>query len=317
MLENYITPSKDTPSRSGLYANQLPGVTLNLLDDLTKDEQEDWEEFWSDIYDRSCVNFAGDVQAKLADKFHIDLKLLSRETSSFKEDVNVNSGLAGIKLEYNLPKYGRLNIITIEVTSESEVEDVPIYFYDTDGDGKLLHTETVDIVSGLNTIHIDESFDVDKLFIAFDSSSVSPGLSFRETKNRYFSNCHYFHFSDLSCLFPCHSGSNGSVTQVNGGGINVIYNATCSIEKLIEDNINIFRESFWYRIGLELMRERVFSDRFNRWTTMSAEDAAEKQKTYMDECDRKLNNAVQSLRIKSDPVCFMCKSTVSSTYITP
>src|SRR5689334_9225772 len=50
MLEGYITPSKETPSRSGLYANLLPGVTLQLLDDLTKDEEEDFEEFWLDIY---------------------------------------------------------------------------------------------------------------------------------------------------------------------------------------------------------------------------------------------------------------------------
>ena len=37
---NYITPSNDTPSKSGLYANGLPGVTLNLLDELTKDKKK-------------------------------------------------------------------------------------------------------------------------------------------------------------------------------------------------------------------------------------------------------------------------------------
>src|SRR5690606_12274708 len=117
--------------------------------------------------------------------------------------------------------------------------------------------------------------------------------------------------------FPCYNNSKGSFTQVNGGGINVIYNATCSISKFVEDNINIFKESFWYRIGLELIRERIFSDRFTRWTTLTPEDAAGKESAYAKECDLKLSNAIRSLRLSEDPVCFSCKSTVYSSYITP
>ena len=314
MLELYITHSKSIPSRSGLYANGLPGVTLNLLDDLTKDEQEDYEEFWDDIYQRSITNFISDVQAKLADKFFIDLKLVSRETSEFKADINANSGLAGIKLTYYLPRYGRLNINTIEVFSESVQADKEIYFYDTDENGRLLHTETVDLVEGVNTIHVDEYFNVDKLFIAYDPTDIS----ILETKNRYFDKYRYISFSDLSCIYGCYGSSDhASVNQVNGGGINVIFNATCSIERFVEQNINIFKDAFWYRIGLELIRERIFSDRFNRWTTMTAEDAESKQASYASECEIKLNNSVRSLRMTDDPICFACKSPVTSNYVLP
>lgn len=313
MLADYITPSKDTPSRSGLYANQLPGVTLNLLDDLTKDEQEDFEEFWSDIYARSIVNFVGDVQSKLTDKFNVDLKLLSRETSSFKDDVNESAGIAGIKLEYTLPKYGRIHVVTIEVFSQSVVTDVDFVFYDTNDEGRVLYTKTVDLAEGLNTINIDRDFDVDKLFIGYETA----GVSLLQTKNRYFDNCYYFEFSDLSCVFPCYGNSRGVVSHVNGGGINVIYNVYCSINKLVEDNINLFKEAFWYRIGLELIRERIFSDRFNRFTTMTPEDAERKENAYTCECELKLSNAIRSLRLTEDPTCFVCKSLVYSSYITP
>lgn len=312
MLELYITHSKSIPSRSGLYANGLPGVTLSLLDDLTKDEQEDYEEFWDDIYQRSITNFISDVQAKLADKFFVDLKLVSRETSAFKDDLNVNSGLAGIKLTYYLPRYGRLNINTIQVFSDSEQADKEIYFYDTDENGTLLYTQIVDLEEGLNTIHVDEYFSVDKLFIAFETSEIS----IRETKNRYFDQYRYISFSDLSCIYGCYrSRDKASIDQVNGGGINVIFNAICSIDRFVEQNINIFKDAFWYRIGLELLRERIFSDRFNRWTTMTAEDAESKQASYASECEIKLNNAVRSLRMNEDPVCFACKSPVTSVYI--
>jgi hypothetical protein len=316
MLTSYITASKDTPSRSGLYANQLPGVTLNLLDDLTKDEQEDWEEFWDDIYARSIVNFVGDVQGKLADKFNIDLTLLAKETSTFKDDLNTNSGIAGVKLEYDLPKYGVLHVVSIEVFADAAQVNTPdnkITFYDTDENGRVLYEKETDLTEGLNTINIDQDFHVDKLFIAFDTSE----FSIRETKNKYYDNCHYYSYSDTSCLFPCYGHSKGGVTHVNGGGINVIYNAHCSISKFVEDNINTFKEAFWYRIGLELIRERIFSDRFNRWTTMQPEDAESKQAAYVAEVELKLNNSIRSLRLNEDPVCFSCKSTVFASYQTP
>jgi hypothetical protein len=313
MLELYITASKDTPSRSGLYANQLPGVTLNLLDDLTKDEQEDWEEFWEDIYERSIVNFVGDVQGKLADKFYVDLVLLSKETSSFKDDLNAETGDAGITLSFVLPKYGVLHVSQIEVYADYGQTSKTFTFYENDADGRVLLTKTVDLTVGLNTINVDTDFSVDKLFIGFDPTAAS----IRQTKNRYFDNTFYNEFSDTSCLFPCYNNQGASFTQVNGGGINAIYTATCSISKYVEDNIKVFRESFWYRIGLELLRERIFSDRFNRWTTLTTEDAESKQAIYAKECELKLNNAIRSLRLTEDPVCFSCKSTVHSSYITP
>jgi hypothetical protein len=312
MFTDYITASKDTPSRSGLYANGLPGVTLNLLDDLTKDEQEDFEEFWEDIYNRTIINFVGDVQGKLADKFLIDLKLLSKETSSFKEDNNSGVGIAGIKLEYGLPKYGVLHVLTIEVYSDSEQSGKTFTFYDTNSDGRVLYTKEADLVEGINIIHIDQDFSVNKLFIGYDLEEIT----IRQTRNRYFDNGYYFSFNEIACSFPCYNNSQGSVTQIEGGGINVIYNATCSIRKFVEDNLNIFKEAFWYRIGLELIRERIFSDRFNRWTTMQPEDAEKKESAYAKECELKLSNAIRSLRMTEDPICFVCKSTVSATYIT-
>jgi len=306
MLEEYITPSEATPSRSGLYANQLPGVTLQLLDDLTKDEQEDFQEFWNDLYARTILNFTDEVQAKLADKFHIDLELVSRETSKFLTTSN-SGGFSGVKLEYTLPKYGKVHVLTVEVYANDDIEDAEIKFFDTDSGGALILTKTVDLEAGLNTINVDTDFSVDKLFIGYDADT----FDLRGSENKFFGT--YNSWSKLSCTFPCCFGnSQGSATQINGGGINAIYNVHCSIEKVIEQNINIFKNALWYRIGLELMRERILSDRFNRWTTLTTERATELQGIYITECEIKLSNSVRNLRMREDPVCFNCKSSVYS-----
>lgn len=310
MLEGYITPSKDTPSRSGLYANGLPGVTLQLFDDLTKDEQEDWEEFWNDIYQRAIINFINDIQAKLSDKFLVDLKLVSRETSKFETELNTSGEISGVKIHYRLPRYGKTQIISLEVYSYGDQPGFEISFYNKDEFGKLLKTETVDLVDGVNTINIDTYFSVDEIFISYDSSI----FDLYQTSNKYYDD--YLIYDTLNCSFPCYSGS-GSVTQVNGGGFNVVFNSVCSIDKVIEQNINIFKDALWYKIGQELVFERIHSDRFNRWTTLTEERAKKLADDYDYWVELKENNSVKSLRMKEDPICFTCKSIVSQTYQLP
>jgi len=311
MLEGYITPSKDTPSRSGLYWNGLPGVTLDLLSSLTKDEQEDWEEFAEDFYQRTIVNFVSDVQAKLTDKFFFDLKLVSRETSKFSGEINSSGLESGIKIHYRLPKYGKTQVVSIEVFADSDQAGFEISFKDKDENGKLLLTKSIDLVEGLNVVNIDTYFAVDELFISYDASL----FSIESTTTKYYDD--YFAFDDLSCSFPCYGSSRGSVNHVNGGGLNVIFNSICSIDKVVEQNINIFKDAFWYRIGLELLHERVHSDRFTRWTTLDADRAKVLIEDYEFWCDQKLTNSIKSLRMKEDPICFACKPTVVHSYQLP
>lgn len=309
MLEGYITPSKDTPSRSGLYANQLPGVTLRLFDDLTKDEQEDWEEFWEDIYQRAVINFISDIQALLADKFLVDLKLVSRETSKFENELNTSGEISGIKIHYRLPRYGKTQVVTLEVSSSSS-QQIEINFYDKDENGKLLKTVTESLEEGINIIHVDTYFTVDELFVSYDASETS----LHTTTARYYDD--YLIYETLSCSFPCYSGR-GSITHVNGGGINVIFNSVCSIEKVVEQNINIFKEAFWYKIGQELIFERIHSDRFNRFTTLEEDKIQKLAEDYDFWVTQKETNSIKSLRMREDPVCFTCKSIVSQTYQLP
>lgn len=310
---NYITPSIDTPSRSGLYANGLPGVTLNLLDELTKDEQADFEEFWDYIYNLAKVNFINDVQSRLSDKFHVDLKLVSRETSKFNSE-NTNSGLAGVTLEYSLPKYAKLQILSIGVDAFEAIASPEFTYtiYEDDANGRVLHTATEALEEGRNTIDVYQDFEADKIFVAYNASDYR----LKSTENKYYANCSYF--DKLSCTFPCYgSGYSASVSQVNGGGLNVKFVVYCSIEKFICENINLFKNAFWYRIGLDLMRERLLSDKFNRFTTLTEGRAEQLMELYNTEYLKHADNSVKNLRIQEDDICFECRSTVSATSLLP
>ena len=308
--DDYITIDRSTTSRSGLYATDLPGVEIALLEGLTKDDQEDYLELWENIYSRSWSNLVSDISKALQDKFHVDLKLIARETSKFSDDVNSNSGLAGIRIQFDLPKYARLHVLSVGVFSENSYPSpgITIQFFDTDENGELLHSVSDSILEGRNTINIDRDFEVENLFIAYDPTE----FELRQTENKYFPLSNWSYWDKISCMWPCTWGGQGEVRQINGGGLNVKYTIECSIEKFVCENLNFFKKAFWYRLGLELTIERRFGNRLNQFTTMTIERATELSDFFNAQYQQDLGNSINPHRIGEDPMCFNCKNVVSA-----
>lgn len=311
-FDDYIAIDRSLPSRTGLYATDLTGLDLLLFDSLTKDDQADYLVFYNRIYNRAWTNLVSDISKMLQDKFHVDYKLVSRETSVFVQD-NITSGLAGIILGFNLPKYARLHVISVGVNSNEDYvsPDFQVLFYDEDESGELLHEVSLSVTEGRNTINVDSDFEVDKLFIAYDADLYV----LKGTENKYYNGNTYW--DKLACTFPCADGNyQGSVRQINGGGLNIKYNITCSIDKFVCDNINIFKTSLWWRIGLETAVERRFGNKVNQFTMMKIEDAENLQNFYNTQYQQELSNSIKSQNIYEDDVCFACKNTIySKTYL--
>lgn len=308
-FSDYITIDRTTPSKSGLYVVDLPGVTVAQLDGLTKDEQDDFEGLFDNIYTNAQINLKIDVQKKLANRFHIDRKLVSRETSDYLTDLNTNSGLAGVKISVNLPKYARLQILSIGVKSNQAYNspEPAFYVYKEDEDGELLSTISSELTEGRNTIQVYQDFEEDDIFVAYN-----PELwDLYQTENKYYTNTTYFQ-KDISCTFPCYWGEPGFVQQVNGGGLNVKFIVYCSMEKFLCENLPLFQYALWYRIGVDLMKERIVSDRVNRFTVISEERATELMGVFNEEYANAVEAATMNIRMTEDPICFMCKSTITA-----
>lgn len=313
--DGFIEIDRSITSRSGLYGTDLPGVEISMLEGFTKEDQEDYLELHDMILHRAWTNMVSDISIALQNKFLVDTKILSRETSKFQDTYNTGSSLAGIKFEFDLPRYGRIHVLSVEFFAETAVEspDANIYFYDTDEDGELLYTASPDIVEGRNTIYIDRDFEVDKLFVAYDRAL----LSSKKTENKYY-RTFYNHFDKVSCIFPCAGiGNQGSVTQVKDGGLNVKFAVVCSVDKFVCDNLNLFKTAFWYRYGVELMDEALLGNKLNRFTTMTAERALDRSGYFGGKYTANIGEAIKSHNIHEDPICFRCKNLVMSKTIIP
>lgn len=309
---DYITINRTIPSRSGRYAEDLPGIDSAIWDALVKEGQAE-EDFWPMIYEKAWNNFVSDLEVLLQGKFYVDSKLVSRETSQFKSDVNMSADLAGVTIEFKLPRYARLHIVSVDVFSDQAYTspEALISVYDTDANGDLLSESSQDISEGRNTIFIDQDYEVNKVFVAFDPATYA----FRETENKKYGTP-YLYFGCDSCAFDC-GGYEGKIVQINGGGLNVKYNVVCSVEKFACENINLFKQAFFFRIGLELIVERMIGNRLNRFMTMTLERQEELFNFYNKNFTDNLERSVRSQNMREDPYCFSCKEIVSSKSQTP
>lgn len=312
---NYITISESSAeSRSGLYASDLPGIDMDLLDGIAR-TGDDGDDIWVTLYKRAQRNLISDVSKNIQDRFFMDLKLISRETSSYKDDYNTGSSLAGVTLEFNLPKYAKLHITSISVYSESAYSSAGIFkIYDTDENGELLDTITTAIAVGRNTVNVDEEYEVDKVFIAYDPATYS----FKQTENKYYAN-KYNHFDTVICD-QCFYGDpdfRGSVVQIQNGGVNIKYVVYCSMEKFVCENLILFKDALLYKIGQEITIERRLGERLNQYTVMSQERWNELEAFYKAQYEQNVMNAVRSQNIYEDDVCFACKNTVYTDTLLP
>ncbi len=250
-----------------------------------------------------------DTDAMLQEKFFVTSKLISRETSKFLDDTNSNTGLAGVRIQFDLPRYARLHVVSVDVIAKQGYASpgISLQFYDDDENGELIYETTDQSISqaGKETIFVDKDFDNCKLFIAYD-----PALyELRQTENKHY-NGYLSKFSQMECYYPCFGGM-AYVRQVNGGGLNVVYNVYCSAEKFVCQNINLFRKTFWWKIGQELIVERRYGNRLNEFTTMTQERAEELTDFYQAQYQQSLKNSIDAHNINEDPICFECKGAVN------
>lgn len=315
-FDNYITLSESVlPSRSGRYATDLPGIDINMIDAIARDDSQDSDDIWPTIYKRAYRNLISDSSKNLAQKFYTDLKLISRETSSFKTDTNSNQGYAGITLEFKLPRYAKVHIISVGVNSLQNytTPGFELRFFENDQNGDELDSITEDVSIGKNTINIDQDFEVDKLFIAYNASTYS----LKQTENKFFATP-YNYFDTVTCDFCFWSDEwRGSVVQINGGGLNVKYLVYCSSEKFVCENIKLFEQALLYKIGHEITVERRLGERLNQFTIMTKERWDELEGFYKAQYEQDLMNTINQSNIPEDQVCYACKNTVMVESLLP
>lgn len=304
-FENYIALEQLSPEvipKSGLYINRLPGISVDMFSALADSDVVDGAEFWSNLYDRAVSNFVNSLSGMLSKQFEIEKVLESKPSGLFVKPFEANltdQDDAGVSLDFIHTKYSTTEIKSIKYYSltESSPSTSILLIIDAESE-ELLDFIEIDALPGLNKVDVNKSYDANKIRIVYDPFVITSYIT-------------------ADYKYDNHGTCNSSrITQHNGGGLVIEYITKCDIEKFICSRLSIFKNAFWYWLGVELMTERMLSENTNCFT-IDREKAKDLLSFYENEYLKQITPIIENLNVKDDMACFNCKNVYSKKIILP
>jgi len=275
----------DPSPTSGFYINDLPGVELMNIDQIANDEQINFQGVFDEVQKRAIRRLDTDIKAKFAERWQI--KTLTQSVQPIK-DVDTATTFApaaeyrGILKEFNNENanvvYSNLivhSVQTVQIYSQNTQADVPVKVFDADL-GDELFTTTANLVADTwVTVQVNQTFTARRIYICYDATNVtSYSLNYNLLEDN-FCNCSSRIRGATSDIPPA-----TYVIGQEGYGLTAEMSTICSYEGLVCNNKEAFTQSLLYLLGMELMTERIYSSRLNRWTTIDLKSAKELRKEF-------------------------------------
>jgi hypothetical protein len=296
---------------SGLYVNDLPGISLKQIVSLTNEEEKTYQELWDVIQRRAQNRFSLDVREKMSKEYKI---------KSINQGINVNGysagtgtlpnpALYGFTLEYDTMNTGYvpspLTYMHIQqIHFYSEITGIyGLQFYDIDAKKQITQVD-VTLNTGLNIIEINQTFtNVGRLFVGF---ALDGGLDYTSIKapSNYWTGC-------CGVLVRGASSTNGTSFSFTEElyGFSPIFTIGCSWDGLICQNKNVFSRAYWYLTGIEVLSEVIYSTKLNQFTTVNLQKANELRTEYQVEYMKALEQICSGMNLECD-CCLECSGSV-------
>jgi len=331
-LEDWIlvkTCATTTPD-SGVYLEDLYGVSLRQIDEIANEDQVNFTGVWADIQKRALNRFKTDVISGLKKRYL--LKTLTSNVSIGKNVLQTTetasaSEYRGLRIELNdenddyvYSNLHRIYIQNVQINLKSAV-NADIKFYDLDT-GTLLLTKTYTGVQGWQSINVNQYFDVRRLFVGYDAS-LADSIDTDINKIRSYSET-------ICCGLEIDGASSTQADPTtltlgnNTFGLIINCAAVCGYEALVCNNKDLFTQSLLYLLGIELMNERIYSDRLSRYTTIDLRQAELLRQEFMSRYkggqvdngtvilsfDGELPTALDGIQLNQNDCCIECNDTI-------
>ena len=309
-LEGYTNPE-------WTFINDLAGITTQKIEDISDDEDHyEVRLAWDDIYLRASRLLESDIRKKLK-KFFKNYTYQSNTITSYYRDEAVtipsNDFYTGWYFDTGY-EYKNLvinfNDFTIFLNTAGNF-DLKIFNLVT---GEEIYTETFEGIEGTNTFRLRQSFPLwkySKIFVAYNENQVST------IEGNYFESQGVGSNRQAKIATSASKVSSNLSTQTVETGLILNYNLECSIDQLVCNRIDLFKEAFLYKLGIEFCNELLFSSRINRWTLLDTDEAEKLKVNFLDEYNDQLTGIMDGLKIDDGGVCFECNKAVSYKYGTP
>lgn len=330
---------------SGLYINSLPGVSLKAIDKIANEEQVTFSGVWSDVQNRSLKKFESAITNYFAKKWQLRVIHESIQLpNSFLGTDAVNQltpaapGYRGITydLGFTASPMACIHIETLQIYLLAPQSTVTFKVWEVidNANANLLDTFTLTGgVAGWNTLKVNKDYNVWKIFVGYESTSID---SIWMPLNRAYdmfnqqsliqwptnSPCQAWLFGGATT--PPYTGGDvttndyGNLTELNNTyGLSGQIGTKCGFENIICAWKQKFATALWYAHGSELMIERMFSDRLNRYTTIDMERAQKLQKYFEQMAEKELATVMDGIDLVTWDCCLNCNAQVQLVHNLP
>ena len=309
----------DTTPESGLYVNDLSGVSLKLLANLAEEEQKDYSGIWTEIYNRTLHELESDVIIGSQKYFKTNLILENTNTGHYDDPhvtVTSSNELKGntIELDFNQSRYLSVYVNSVQLYLPTAVNS-SIYIYNL-LNGVLLDTIAFTGTVGINTIQINKTYKTygqdTQIFVCYDGNDTAS----IETSD--------FDGSDLAITRGAKIAVGTSVLNDNltfdgdSYGLVVNYNLRCDVSEFICTSKSLFKLPLLYKLGSNIFFEMLTSTRMNKYTiSKSRDDIKDLRDEYQEKYDNLMKSTLSNMRANEDRVCFNCNRQRNYKYNMP
>lgn len=326
-----------TTPASGEYINSLPGINTFMVGKIADREQVTYLEVWNDVQDRAIKKFATAVINTFKANKNLKIKTVtqtvdlgriiddtsplaaSAEYRGISIELTIQSNLAGLQSWLQV-----IYVQSIAIYSDGVHANFPIKVFDLDT-GATLETITEDLVAGWNSIRVASSYDAYRIFIAYDATAFeSVSLSIAPYVAGSCQNC----CDTVFGYGNCEASVNGAIapsiatpTIIEKGsdtyGLSAIFSIQCRYDWLVCSNIDLFTLAWQYCLGAEMMTERIFSDRINKYTTIDLERARELRTEFETGWKFELEKTIDGIDVSDSDCCIECVAPIQKPYVIP
>jgi hypothetical protein len=315
-------------SESGVYINILPGISTEMVQNITNEAQKTFLNVWDDVQERAYMRLREDVVNTLLTESKADFRNVIFETKKLlKAERNIVTVPAAPEYRgvyFSLPesRYSQFRSTDLYVYA-LQAATTTLKIFDLN-DGEELFSDEVEIVPGLNVIAINQVFELKyRLLEVFVCIDVSLFDTIETLAEYYYFDGHsdFGNGYNSSRVYSATLQTSDDALYDNlvfsGEGKGVVAGAqiSCSIDEFICKNKHNFQQSWLYLLGAELLDQKlnanIGSTKLNFFTVSNREQTTETRDIFQGKYYGNLKRELKGVPIDNEGVCFSCEDNLS------
>lgn len=316
--------------RSNFWINQMAGVSLKSLDNISNSEDRTFSATWDNIQERCTLLINEGILDRLNRRALMPIVKDQLQFGLQPQTLTMNSAsndYVGIKIYGIQDRYERVQLTQFTCYSDSTVTGAEFLIYDLNK-GLLIKTVTTDLIEGFNDVYLDLEIENNgnlypNYFLCYDNND----FQLNQTQASYQDDCSmqsngFVNGYSISCVGAINTGKQpnvkANITSVsNTWGIILDFNQKCSLEEFIAPIIDRFKLAWAYLLLSEIVQETKLSERFNIFTTQyTNEEFNEMYNHYINEYNKYMDIAFKNMIMPVNG-CFCNNERFQQTYSRP